>query len=164
MAYPPQNFESSLSAKITQTSKKKKYFSTLTDAGARTRDVRDTWFVASCRTFNFLSGGETHNVMLAGMWSRRPIPRTASFSSERFRTLDFVPRKTTKVNSVYLRQCSTYFHVVCCVVFIRILSVYLRNMTGLLAGAARYQPAQCRAQLHLENTAASEQNWSCGAR
>ena len=164
MAYPPQNFGYTLSAKITQTSNKNKNLSTLTDAGARTRDVRDTWFVASCRAFNFLSGGENHHVMLAWMCSRRPIPRTAYFSSERFRTLDFVPRKRTKVNSVYLRQCSTYFHVVCCVVFIRIWCVYLRNMTGLLAGVARYQPDQCRDQLRLENTAASEQNWSCGTR
>ena len=151
-------------AKITQTSKKNNYLSTLTDARARTRDVRDTWFVASCRAFNFLSGGENHNVMLAGMWSRRAIPRTAYFSSERFRTPDFKPRKTTKVNSVYLRQCSTYFHAVCCVVFIRIWCVYLQILTGLLARAARYQPDQCRDQLRLENTAASEQNWVCGSR
>ena len=164
MAYPPQNFESSLIAKIMQTSRMNNYLSTLTDAGARTSNVKNTWFVASCRAFNFLSGGENHNVMLARMWSRRPLPRTAYFSSKRFRTRDFVPRKRTKVNSVYLRQCSTYFHVVCCVVFIRILSVYLRNMTGLLAGVARYQPDQCRDQLRLENTAASEQNWSWGAR
>ena len=164
MAYPPQNFESSLIAKITQTSKKNNYLSTLTGAGTRTRNVRDTWFVASCRAFNFLSGVENHHVLLARMWSRRPIPRTASFSSKRFRTHDFVPRKRTKVNSVYLRQCSTYFHVVCCVVFIRIWCVYLRNITGLLAGVARYQPDQCRDQLRLENTAASEQNWSCGTR
>ena len=137
MAYPPQNFESSLIAKITQTSKKKKTFSTLTGAGARTRHLRDTWFVASCRAFNFLSGGENYHVMLARMWSRRPLPRTAYFSSKRFRTRDFVPRKRTKVNSVYLRQCLTYFHAVCCVVFIRIWCVRLSNMNGLLAGAAR---------------------------
>ena len=164
MAYPPQNFESSLIAKITQTSKKNNYLSTLTGAGTRTRNVRDTWFVASCRTFNLLSGGENHHVMLARMWSRRPLPRTAYFSSKRFRTRDFVPRKRTKVNSVYLRQCSTYYPAVCCVVFIRILSVYLRNMTGLLAEVVRYQPDQFHEHLRLETTTASQQNWSCGTR
>ena len=164
MAYSPQNFESSLIAKITQTSKKNNYLSTLTDARARTRNVRDTWLVASCRAFNFLSGGGNHNVMLARMCSRRPIPRTAYFSSERFRTLDFKPRKTTKVNSVYLSWLSRYFHAVCCVLFIRVLCLYLWNMNGLLAGVKPYQPDQFHVHLRLENTAASEQNWVCGAR
>ena len=51
-------------------------FSTLTGAGARTRDDRDMGLVAPCSASNCLSGGLSPRVLLIGTRSWRAIPQT----------------------------------------------------------------------------------------